>query len=109
MITTRPFFYLDPPYYNIEHYYEASSGGFDHEGLAHALNAAKGFVALSYYPCPEIDRLYPASRWRRMSWQQGKHSSIQQEEDGYRIDTATELLLMNYPPHVGGLFDFLER
>jgi DNA adenine methylase len=102
----KTLFFCDPPYIDCEHYYEASRDGFDHVGLADVLNSAKGYVALSYYPHDKIDKLYPESRWRRMTWQQGKHSSIQQEEDGtHRIASGTELLLMNYPASTGGLFD----
>ncbi len=101
----RTLLYLDPPYWGTEHYYEASRSGFDHKSLANALNAAKGYVALSYYPFPEIDKLYPESKWRRMVWQQKKSSDLKSDEDGIHTGTATELLLMNYSPHIGGLFD----
>jgi DNA adenine methylase len=99
-------FYGDPPYINCHHYYEASRFGFDHLALANALNAAKGYVALSYYPHPLLDDLYPPDRWRRMTWTQKKSSAIKMEEDGdHHTGLGTELLLMNYTPTKGGLFD----
>lgn len=53
------FFYCDPPYYNVDQYYEAvSSDGFDHAGLADALLGIKGKFLLSYNDCPEIRALY---------------------------------------------------
>ena len=102
----KTLFYCDPPYIDREHYYEASRLGFDHEALAQALNQAKGFVVLSYYPHPLLDDLYPTSRWRRMTWTQKKSSALKSDEDGeVYTDQTTELLLMNYAPTVGGLFD----
>lgn len=98
----KTLYYCDPPYWGAEHYYEVSRDGFDHVGLASALNRARGYVALSYYPHPEIDKLYPPDRWRRMTWQQVKSSALHEDASN---DLATELLLMNYPAHTGGLFD----
>lgn len=101
--------YCDPPYLHKEHYYEASKDGFDHVALAQALNAAKGFVALSYYPHPLLNQLYPPDRWRRMTWTQKKSSALYAREDGeIHPDMAEELLLMNYSPVTGGLFDSQE-
>ena len=96
--------YVDPPYKSAEYYYQVGSKGyvkksFDHERLAKLLNAVRGYVALSYYPYSELDEWYPADRWRRISWQQHKPSSLGVKQD------ATELLLMNYPERFGGLFE----
>ena len=102
----RTLFFCDPPYVGSEHYYEASRDGFDHQGLADTLNHARGFVALSYYPHPLLDDLYPAAKWRRMTWTQKKSSALKIDEDGgVHTGMATELLLMNYSPTQGGLFD----
>jgi len=52
-------FYLDPPYYATEDYYE--DVGFtkaDHERLCKALLGIKGKFLLSYNDCPEIRKLY---------------------------------------------------
>lgn len=95
-------FYVDPPYFGVEQYYEACRGkGFPHEEMAALLNQAKGKVALSYYPHPEIDRLYPASKWRRLTWQQPKNSNIQTDE----MAIATEMLLLNYPDETATLWN----
>lgn len=88
----RTLFYIDPPYFGTEHYYAASRGGFPHEQMAALLQQVQGYVALSYYPHPSIDTWYPSKKWRRITWQQQKHSHIQIPE---RI-RATELLLCNY-------------
>lgn len=52
-------FYLDPPYYNTEDYYE--DVGFtnkDHMRLRDALLSIQGKFLLSYNDCPEIRELY---------------------------------------------------
>ena len=52
-------FYLDPPYYSTEDYYE--DVGFtseDHKRLCDALMGIKGKFLLSYNDCPEIRQLY---------------------------------------------------
>lgn len=87
----RTLFYIDPPYFGAEQYYEASKHGFPHAALANLLQLVKGYVSLSYYPHPDIERWYAG--WRRMTWQQHKSSQIQIPD---RKDTATEMLLCNY-------------
>jgi len=96
--------YCDPPYRGAEYYYQVgirkhAKKAFDHEQLAVLLNTVRGSIALSYYPYPELDEWYPVERWRRISWRQHKPSSLDAENE------ATELLLMNYPEHLGGLFE----
>lgn len=98
------FFYIDPPYIEAEQYYPASRHGFDHEALAATLHTIESPVAVSYYAHPLVDQLYPASKWRRLTWQQPKLSSAY--ASGEQVDRATELLLMNYPPaSTGGLWE----
>jgi DNA adenine methylase len=89
--------YVDPPYIGAEYYYQAGirkkvKKPFDHRRLAELLNAVQGYVALSYYPHPDLDDWYPLDRWRRMTWQQPKSSSLAADE----IQMATEMLLCNY-------------
>jgi len=88
------FFYCDPPYVDVEHFYPASRNGFDHEGLAAVLNQSKHPVALSYYPHPEVDRLYPADKWNRVTWEQPKPSNVAANKG--EVMMATEMLLTNY-------------
>lgn len=87
-------FYVDPPYFGVEHYYEASKQGFPHRELAELLNLVKGKVALSYYPDPRLDEWYAG--WHRLTWEVKKTSQIQLD----RLDVATELLLTNYLPPI---------
>jgi DNA adenine methylase len=93
----RIFFYLDPPYHGVEHYYPASRTGFDHVGLTRVLQTVQSPVALSYYPHPDLDQLYPPERWRRIIWQQHKPSNIGANVRAEELDMATEMLLCNYP------------
>lgn len=101
----RIFFYVDPPYIKAEKYYPAcrANGGFDHQALAEALNATPHMVALSYYPDPMLDELYPAAKWRRVTWQQHKPSNI--SENSQQLDMATEVLLMNYESRAVSLWE----
>lgn len=101
----RTLFYCDPPYMDAEHYYQ---GGFtldDHKRLARLLNDTSAYVALSYYSHPLIDELYPASKWRRVTWNIPKHS--QRTKDTH--DRATELLLCNYAAMEVSLWDNIEN
>lgn len=93
----RTLFYCDPPYFGAEHYYEVDdTPAFtleDHQRLADLLNNTSAQVALSYYAHEKIEELYPASKWRRITWTMKKETShinaVSQQ--------AHEVLLLNYP------------
>lgn len=51
-------FYLDPPYYNTEKYYQIKFTSDDHIRLNNALKSIKGKFILSYNDCPFIRQLY---------------------------------------------------
>lgn len=89
-------FYCDPPYVEKEGYYEYKGvprfSETDHRKLAKLLNDTSAKVAVSYYPHPLIDELYPADKWRRKLWKTYKHIP---KTNKMRL-SATELLLMNY-------------
>lgn len=102
--------YVDPPYIGAEYYYQLgvrthAKKGFDHERLAAMLNASQGYVALSYYPHPDVERWYPADRWRRLSWQVQKVSAIAGATPS-TVQTATELLLCNYAAPAASLWEW---
>jgi DNA adenine methylase len=92
-------FYCDPPYVEKERYYEFKDVPLfteqDHRQLAKMLNNTPAKVALSYYPHPLIDALYPATKWRRISW----HTWKTVPKANPTRPKATELLLMNYQPN----------
>lgn len=104
--TLRTLLYCDPPYIDAESYYKPSKDidlrSF-HERLACVLNATPAMVALSYYEHPWLDELYPAAKWRRVTFETIKHS---QRTKSTR-DKATEVLLCNYsaPVEVRTLWD----
>jgi DNA adenine methylase len=95
-------FYCDPPYIDAEFYYVGVPPFTmdDHKRLAELLNDTPAQVALSYYSHDALDTLYPSSKWRRVTWQTYKHA----EKTRVARQTATELLLMNYP-EVAGLWE----
>lgn len=90
--------YCDPPYVETEGYYNDTPAftEADHRRLAALLNATPAMVALSYYPHPLVDELYPADKWRRVTWSVYKRV----EKTTETRQKAQELLLMNYPAHV---------
>lgn len=93
----RVLFYIDPPYLGHEQYYNIGEGVFslaDHQRLATLLNATQAYVALSYYPHPLLDELYPQEKWQRTTWHTPKHS----QRTKTTRDIATEILLTNYEP-----------
>lgn len=86
-------FYCDPPYVNVEHYYEGGFGLKDHEDLAHMLNNIKGKAIVSYYPGELVSELYPG--WRVEEKQTNKSSC--RVNKGEAKPKSTEILLMNFP------------
>ncbi len=104
--TPRALFYCDPPYIDCDYYAVDDVPPFtfqDHERLATLLNATPALVALSYYDHPLLERLYPSSRWRRMAWTQTK--AVEKTRASRKL--GQEVLLMNYPETVGGLWQAL--
>lgn len=86
-------FYLDPPYYETEDYYEdVGFGRADHERLCNALMKIKGKFLLSYNDCPEIRELY--SREGIMIESTTRLSNIAQRYDAGK--QYPELLISNY-------------
>ena len=51
-------FYLDPPYYGTEKYYNSGFGEKEHEQLSEILKQIKGRFILSYNDCPQIREKY---------------------------------------------------
>src|SRR5713101_765615 len=97
----RTFIYADPPYVDAEHYYQGVFNLDDHKRLARILNNTPAMVALSYYPNTLLDELYPANKWRRITWETPKHS----QRTKATHDIATEMLLCNYPEQAMSLWD----
>jgi len=78
--STDTFFYLDPPYKNLESYYlNHNFGENSHYELSQKLNNIKGKFALSYYFFPEMNEWYKDCRMIKK-----------------RTLMGTEYLIMNY-------------
>ena len=93
-------FYLDPPYYETEDYYEdVGFGRADHERLCNALMKIKGKFLLSYNDCPEIRELY--SKEGIMIESTTRISNIAQRFDAGK--QYPELLISNYDTHEEGI------
>lgn len=85
------FFYLDPPYYFSEAYYNnVKFTANDHNRLALALKNIEGFFLLSYNDCIEIRTLY--KDYYIFSYE--RLSNMSQRYDGG--STFRELLISNY-------------
>ena len=85
------FFYLDPPYYNMESYYTSHAFGHDdHMELLELLKTTKGKWALSYYFFDDLVRLLPRNEYE---WHHERTYSVNaRTSESVRI----ELLIMNY-------------
>jgi DNA adenine methylase len=105
--TETTFFYIDPPYWNTEHYY--SEGDFnevDHRALATQLSTTKGKFALSYYDFEELAELYPKDRYtwytKEFTAPMSAGAALAREQSGHgkHVDLAkhkaTEVLITNY-------------
>jgi len=98
-------FYCDPPYIHGTRgdtkAYVHEMTDDEHRALAKALNAAKGFVAVSNYQCNLMDKLYPAPKWR-------KHRSTMKTIHSTK-DKRQEVLWVNYDIQklnkIGSLFN----
>lgn len=103
-------FYVDPPYWNTEHYYtEGSFNENDHTRLANVLNNVRGKFALSYYKFNELYNMYPEDRFvwsdKEFLGSMSAGAALAKESSGKstrktKVDIskhkATETLIKNY-------------
>lgn len=90
--------YVDPPYITKSFRYEYDFAEVDHDRLAKALSRFKhARVVVSYYDCPEVDRLYPRELWDRIDCEitKGLAQSGSRGKEG--AVKAPEILLVNRP------------
>lgn len=85
------FFYIDPPYYEKEHYYTQAFGKHEHEELADCLNNIQGRFALSYYHFDELDTWFPEPKFNKSTYTMNKQSSSRTNKQ-----RGTELVIRNY-------------
>lgn len=104
------FFYVDPPYFNMEDYYTKNSfGRDDHIELLTLMSGMQGRFALSYYYFPELEQIMPRDRFY---WHEQRTYSINgltRVPDAKRKDGTvaagirterTEVLILNYQPNL---------
>lgn len=91
-------FYLDPPYVDVESYYDAPGVKFrrdDHEALARLLKKVKGKFVLSYYEHPLVRELY--ANYRIITKDSVKHSAGTTRNRKSNVKPkSVELLITNY-------------
>jgi DNA adenine methylase len=85
------FFYVDPPYYEKEHYYTQAFGKNEHKLLADCLNNIQGQFALSYYDFDELNTWFPENKFTRTTYNVSKQSSSRTNKQ-----RGTELVIRNY-------------
>ena len=69
------FFYCDPPYFKLEHYYTHGFGRDQHQQLAQTLKACSGGWAVSYYDFEELHDWFPEDQYRWHTYSVSKQSS----------------------------------
>lgn len=90
----KSFFYLDPPYYSREKYYNNHDFNIDdHLRLSQYLKNIEGKFALSYYPFDGLEDMYPKDEYR---WVEKDFVKGGGARKGQKQNFATELLIMNY-------------
>jgi DNA adenine methylase len=96
------FFYVDPPYYNMEFYYSKDFPREKHEELANTLANIQGKFALSYYDFDDLRKFYPEDKffWHRQSVYRSAATRSGNDKDYKSKSKGTEILIMNYDPTV---------
>ena len=84
-------FYLDPPYYQAERYYQVEFSEEDHLRLAKKLSAIKGKFLLSYNNCGFIKGLYKEYIIEEVGRQHNLKTRYREADSEYK-----ELLIRNY-------------
>lgn len=84
-------FYVDPPYFNTEKYYQIDFSKEDHERLYHCLKNIKGRFVLSYNDCPYIRKLY--KEYEIMDFTRNNNLINRYENKSHNF---SEILIKNY-------------
>ncbi len=87
----KSFFYLDPPYYGTEKYYQVHFSQEDHVRLKETLGKITGKFLLSYNDCEYIRELYKDYNIEEFSRPQNLHTKFQEKNQEYK-----ELIITNY-------------
>ena len=84
-------FYLDPPYYGAEKYYQKEFSGENHIKLAEMLKSIKGKFILSYNDCEYIRELYSGFKAEAVERLSNLTARYEKDDRKYR-----ELIIRNY-------------
>ncbi len=92
------FFYVDPPYYNMEFYYSKDFPREKHEELADTLSNIQGKFALSYYDFDDLKLFYPENQftWHRQAVYRSAATRSSKNANYNTKSKGTEILIMNY-------------
>jgi DNA adenine methylase len=90
------FFYVDPPYYNMEFYYSKDFPREKHEELANTLKAITGKFALSYYDFDDLKIFYPEYQYRWHKQDVYRSASTRGALKHDHNNRGQEILIMNY-------------
>jgi len=92
------FFYVDPPYYNMEFYYSKDFPKEKHKELADTLSNIEGKFALSYYDFDDLKIFYPKNKfnWHRQSVYRSAATRSGNNANYSKKSKGTEILIMNY-------------
>jgi DNA adenine methylase len=94
------FFYVDPPYYNMEFYYSKDFPREKHQELADILANIQGKFALSYYDFDDLKVFYPEDKftWHKQSVYRSAATRSGNNANYKTKSKGTEILIMNYVP-----------
>lgn len=88
------YFYLDPPYFQLEKYYSNHEFGYDsHKELSDKLKTIKGKFSLSYYDFPQLSEWYPKDEF---NWNSKVVSKSSGAVKGKSQSKGEEILILNY-------------
>ena len=102
------FFYVDPPYFNLEDYYTKNSfGRDDHIELLTQMSSMKGKFALSYYYFKELEEIMPRDKFYWHEQVTYSNNGLTKVDGAVRKDgkqakgvrtKRVEVLILNYTP-----------
>lgn len=102
------FFYIDPPYFNLEDYYTKNSfGREDHIELLNLISTIRGKFALSYYYFKELEDILPRDKFYWHEQETISNNGLTKVENATTKDgreakgvrtKRIEVLILNYQP-----------
>ena len=92
------YFYIDPPYYNCEHYYTENDFGLDdHIKLAKQIDTIKGMFTLSYYEFDLLKEWYPYNSFTpRYHWHKKAYTKNAGATKDGKQNKSVELIINNF-------------